>query len=428
MKEIIFSVLITLVTSTGYSQFKNIKLDEKVNSERAFEPMAAISRKDANVVVSASMLNNLYSTVDGGQTWNRSQLQSTLGVWGTPIVISDFKGDFYYFHLSDPKNLAGGKIHDRVVVQESTDKGVTWNDGAFLGLNPPKDQDKHWVTVDRKGNFFATWTQFDKYGSEDSTCHSNILLSRSSNGSKWSKPIQISQTPGRCIDNIVDGAMAAVTENGIGVFISWTNQGKILFDRSMDGGDTFLSNDLTIVEQENGWNMKVPGINKLKSLPFLVCDNTKKGKHIGTLYLVWSNQTNGENDTDIWFSRSINFGDNWTRPVQINNDAPGKHQFLPSLTLDSSTGYLYVLYYDRRAYDDLQTDVYLAYSLDAGITFKNVKISESPFIPDETLPFGSRTSISASQGVIVPVWTRMDNGVTSVWTAIIKQEDLEKAK
>jgi len=41
-----------------------------------------------------------------------------------------------------------------------------------------------------------------------------------------------------------------------------------------------------------------------------------------------------------------------------------------------------------------------------------------------TFFFGDYTNIAAIAGRIVPVWTRMDNGVTSIMAAIISQEDL----
>lgn len=174
--------------------------------------------------------------------------------------------------------------------------------------------------------------------------------------------------------------------------------------------------------------MKIPGLDRCNGRPVLVCDNTKKGGLSGALYMVWADQLNGENDTDIWFTRSMNFGDNWSQPIRINNDGLGKQQFLPWMTVDPATGHIYIVYYDRRSYDDLQTDVYLGYSTDGGLNFKNVRISEKPFVPSEEVFFGDYINISASQGVIAPIWTRMDNKQTSVWTTIIKQEELDKIK
>jgi len=254
-------------------------------------------------------------------------------------------------------------------------------------------------------------------------------MSHSSNGRKWSDPIQIS-TEGDCKDDdsSPSGAITAASADGKNVYIVWSSQGKIYIDRSMDGGGTWLSNDILIADQAGGWKLNVPGVNRYSGLPTLVCDNTKKGKLSGVLYLVYSDQRHGEDDTDVWFMRSVNHGDNWTQAVQISAGEKGKHQYFPQVTVDPSTGYVYILYYDRSKYDDLQTDVYLAYSMDGGSNFANVKISEQPFVADAQVPIGEGLSIAANDGTIIPVWTRSDNGKSSVWTAVIKHEELEKAK
>lgn len=422
----------TVSALSTHAQFKNIIVDTSTPNNRVSSPGIAISLKDPNVMVATSEMDNVYTTSDGGQTWSKSKLTSSLGVWGSPVIISDFNGTFHYFHLSDPtgKNTASEEALDRIVVQQSDDNGKTWSDGSSIGLNPPKDQSKERVAVDRKGNLFVSWTQFDAYGSHDTSCQSNILLSRSSNGKKWSAPIVISQTPGGCMDdgNTAASATPAVTGDGKYSFVAWTNQGNIFFDRSMDGGLTWLRNDIVVAEQQAGWNMEIPGIHKLHGMPVLVCDNTKRGTRLGVLYLVWADQQSGTNDTDIWFSRSVNFGDNWTPPMRVNSSAKNTHQFLPGVAVDPATGNLYIVYYDRGANNDTQTDVTLAYSTDGGNTFKNVKISEAPFMPTENVQAGVPVAISAYQGIIAPIWTRMDNGQTSVVTTIIKQEELEKLK
>ena len=96
------------------------------------------------------------------------------------------------------------------------------------------------------------------------------------------------------------------------------------------------------------------------------------------------------------------------------------------MAVDQTNGNVYIVYYDRRSYDDLQTDVYLAYSTDGGNTFVEKKISESPFVPEDSKPFSTYINIAAHAGIITPIWTRMDNGKTSVWMTVIKQEELLK--
>lgn len=413
------------------AQFKNIKLDEQqTDGKYICEPSIAINPKDPDNIVAASVLNNIYFTKDGGLTWKKNEVKSSFGVYGDPALIADQRGNFYYFHLSDPTAGKGGyesEKLDRIVVQHSGDGGETWSDGESIGFNHPKDQDKEWPVMDNKGNLYLTWTQFDKYGDRDPNCQSNILFSASKNGKKWSTPVQISQTPGNCVDddNTAEGAVPAVTADGK-VFVVWANQGKIFLDRSFDGGSMWLTNDIAIAEQPGGWDLKIPGHDRCNGMPVVIADKSK-GPYRGSLYVVWADQRNGEDDTDIWFIRSTNYGDNWTTPVSVHKKADGKHQYLPWMAIDPVSGFLYILYYDRSAYDDLQTDVYLAYSIDGGLNFKNVKISEIPFIPSGNTFFGDYLNISAYKGIITPVWARMDNGKTSVWTAVIKHEELAAA-
>jgi hypothetical protein len=340
--------------------------------------------------------------------------------------VADGKGTFYAFHLSDPtgEGWRNEKSLDHIVCHVSKDGGRTWDEGNSIGYNPPKDQDKPWATVDTKGNVFVAWTEFDKYASPDSTCQSNIVLSISSNGKKWSKPVKLSQTPGNCVDDddTAEGAVPAVSADGK-VFVAWANGGQIYLDRSFDGGGMWLTNDITVGEQPGGWDLSIPGHDRCNGMPVLMVDQSN-GYYRGCLYLVWADQRNGPSDTDVWFMRSNTYGDNWSTPLKIGKDSTNRHQYLPWMTVDQKTGYIYIVYYDRSQYDDNQTDVYLAYSSDSGASFKSERISETPFTPVDTSFFGDYTNISAHDGVIVPVWARMDNGVTSVWTAIIRQDDL----
>ncbi|MEM1408558.1 MAG: sialidase family protein, partial [Bacteroidota bacterium] len=313
----------------------------------------------------------------------------------------------------------------RIVSQKSTDGGLTWDDGASIGLNHPKDQDKEWAVIDpRTNNLYVTWTQFDKYGSKDPACQSNILLSTSGGGKKWSDPIQLNQFPGDCIDgdNTTEGAVPAVGPQGY-LYVIWAFNEKLYLDRSYDRGKTWLRNDVMVRDQPGGWAFDVPGINRTNGMPVLIADNSPT-QYQGMLYLNWSDQKNGENDTDIWFMRSTNGGDTWTIPKKVNDDEGGKHQFLSWMAQDYTTGYLYILYYDRRAYEDNQTDVYLAYSNNGGVTFENVKISETPFTPDAEYFFGDYTNITAYDGRVAAVWTRMDDGKTSIIATVIEDDVL----
>ncbi len=419
-----------LATVLAEAQFKNIQIAVHKPGMRyaPVEPSIVINKKNPDNIVAGVVLDRAIHTHDGGLSWQETVLQSPFGVYGDPALVSDAKGNMYFFHLADPsgQGRSNDAWLDRIVVQKSTDGGKSWDEGKSIGLNPPKDQDKPWPAVHpKKSQVAVTWTQFDKYGSTDPACHSNILFSQSS-GKKWSKPVQINQNPGDCVDddNTAEGAVPAIAMDGK-MYVAWSNGGYIYFDRSFNGGETWLTNDLVVAEHKGGWSMNIPGLDRCNGMPVLMVDNSPSRMQ-GTLFLVWADQRHGADDTDIWFSRSTNYGDLWTQPVRINKDGPGRHQFLPWMAVDQTTGYLYIVYYDRRAYEDNQTDVYLAYSTDGGSTFSEVKISESPFVPTPDKFFGDYNNISAHKGVIAPIWTRMDNRESSVWTAVIKQDQLVK--
>jgi hypothetical protein len=249
----------------------------------------------------------------------------------------------------------------------------------------------------------------------------------SSGGKKWSKPVQVSPV-GNCVedDNAPGGATTTVDMDGR-VFAAWSSKGTLYFDRSFDGGANWLGNDIVLGKQVGGWALNVPGMGRTNGKPMTMMDNGT-GPYHNLIYVMWADQLNGEKDTDIWMMRSTNRGDNWTERLKVNQDSSKHHQFLPRMTVDQTTGYIYIVYYDRREHDDLQTDVYLSYSTDGGNHYSDVKISETPFTPSEEKFLSDYNSISAHKGTIAVAWTRTDNGVNSVWTTIIKQDELTKVK
>jgi len=431
MKRLSIAVLALIFVQPVFAQFKNIKLAEL--SGEVFPPAGpsiAINHKNPDNIVAGVEKDRAFYSKDGGASWFETKLQSPFGMGGYPTLISDSKGGMYFFHLSDlnGKGQTDDAWLDRIICQKSSDEGATWKSGEPFGYQPGKNQYRAWASVAfKKQDLYATWTQFDKYGATDTTLHSNIMFSLSdSDGKKWSKPVRLNQFSGDCAlsDNTTTGAMTAVDVKGR-IFATWAHAGSIYFDRSYDNGKTWLSHDLPITQQQGGWAMEIPGIKHGNGTPSFVIDNSPSRYH-GSLYIVWADQRNGADDTDVWMIRSGNGGDNWSPPLRINKDErQGTHQFLPWVTVDQTTGYVYVVYYDRRNYDDTQTDVYLAYSADGGSSFGEAKISESPFTPDGNFSL-EHINISAHKGVVAPIWTRSDNGKISVITSIIKDGDFQK--
>ena len=375
--------------------------------------------------MAASNLDFYYYSFDGGTTWTEGRMWSSLGVWGDPCVIFDAEGNLYYGHLSDPLD---GDFIDRIVIQKSVDGGQTWNDGAGIGLNPPKDQDKEWLVADHtespfRNTIYAAWTEFDQYGSGNPADRTRILSSYSRDfGTTWTDPIVVSDLTGDCLDsdNTVEGAVPAIGPQGE-VYLSWAGPQGIMFDKSLDGGETF-GTDIFVTSMPGGWDIDIPGIFRCNGFPVTACD-ISYSPHRGNIYIMWTDQSNGPDDTDVFLIKSTDGGETWGPKIRVNDDPPGKHQFFAWMAIDQFTGYIYVAFYDRRDSDDFSTEVYLARSVDGGNTFINYKISDYPFSPISGIFFGDYINVAAQNGIIHVVWTRMDGIDLSIWaTRIVDQE------
>ncbi len=387
------------------------------------EPSIMMDPKHPQYLIAASNIDNYYLSSDTGRTWTAHTLSSSYGVWGDPVIAVDTAGAFYFFHLSNP---ASGNWIDRIVCQKTTDHGQTWNNGSFTGLNGTRAQDKHWVAIDRNNNnMYVTWTQFDSYGSTDPLDSSIILFSRSLDaGQTWSAPLRINKVAGDCIDsdNTVEGAVPTVGPNGE-IYVAWAGPNGLVFNRSLDQGLTWLSNEIAIDPMPTGWDYAVSGIYRANGLPVTVCD-VSGGPNNGTIYVNWSDQRNGASNTDVFLAKSTDGGNTWSAPVKVNNDNSNRQQFFTWMSVDQTNGNLYFVFYDRRRFISDSTDVYLALSTDGGNTFINQRISATPFYPNDQVFFGDYTNITAHDGIVRPIWTRLHNGQLSVWTDLASYASL----
>ena len=416
MKTILLLVFLLIGVN---SQGQNILISKSIgNRYGPNEPSIMMNPSNPDILVAGSILNNYHYSADGGRTWKIGELTSSFGVWGDPAIDVDSKGNFYYFHLS---NLPEGNGWvDRIVCQKSTDNGISWSNGSFTGLNGSKNQDKQWSVIDRSNdNIYVTWTQFDDYGSEDPTCASVILFSKSLDGGEsWSSPMQINKYVGDCLDgdDSVGGAVPAVGPNGE-IYVTWAGPKGLLFNRSLDKGESWLQEEILIDTMPGGWDQNISGISRANGFPITKCDLSGGPNH-GTIYVNWSDQRNGEHNTDIWFSKSTDGGNTWSSRSKVNKDNSNRQQFFTWMDIDQTNGNLHFVFYDRRNYSGDQTDVYLAFSNNGGRSFKNKRISESPFLPNKDIFFGDYTNITVHNNIIRPIWTRLHDGELSIWTDV----------
>ncbi len=422
MKKIILLFCIVL-SQLALAQFPNVLISTLNDPE---EVSIAINPKNTNQIIAGSNLNNAYRSNDAGVTWSLQTINCTpFSVYGDPVMIWDTANACYYIHLADPNPTItpGGSWVDRIVIQRSTNFGQTYPSCTAVGKNGTKVQDKAWPVINPASNeMHITWTQFDDYGSNLPTDSSIILYSKSADaGNTWTVPKRISFYAGDCIDsdNTVEGAVPAIGPAGQ-IYVAWAGPQGLVFQKSLDNGVTWLPTETVIGPISGGWDYAINGLMRCNGLPFTFCD-LSAGPNNGNIYINYSDQSNGINDGDIWMVRSTNGGNNFSAPIRVNNDAPGNQQFMSAMTIDQATGYIYVLYYDRRNFvGGSNTDVYMAVSMDGAGSFTNYKVNANTFSPNAGVFFGDYIGISAHNNIVRPIWMQMNGaGALSVYTALI---------
>jgi hypothetical protein len=338
--------IIFLILSTSiFAQFENIQ----ISSEDAYYPeevTIAINPSNPEQMAAGANLNYFFSQNTSVDGWSQKEMTSDLGVWGDPCVIYDSQDNLYFAHLSNP---VSGYWIDRIVVQKSTNNGKTWSNGVGVGFNEPKHQDKEWLAADHtnsqfKNNIYMSWTEFDNYGSSSGKDKSRILFSYSEDaGEVWSNPVKISDVEGNCVDEdeTVEGAVPTVGPNGE-IYVSWAGPLGLMFDKSLDGGKTF-GTDIFVSDIPGGWDFNVSGINRCNGMPITACD-ISNSDYRGNIYIGWSDQRNGTDNTDIFFKKSSDGGETWSNLLKVNSDTTSRHQFFTWMTVDSTSGNIYFVF------------------------------------------------------------------------------------
>jgi len=413
-----FTFLLVVACKLIFCSLLFSQTNVKVNkSESVFEPEEAtvyINPTNTDNFIGGANLDIFYYTFDRGKTWNEGRLPGPV-VYGDPVVHFDMLGKGYFIHLGPFSNTG-------IFISQTTDGGKTWSKSKrIFGNNKGTPfMDKPWISSDRTinsefyNNLYISWTEFDKYGSQNPKDSSRILFCRSTNhGKTFSKPIKISDLCGDAKDgdSTVEGAVPSVGPEGQ-IFITWSGPRGIEFTSSYDGGITFTEN-IFVTDQVGGWSYDIPGLYRCNGLPFTDCD-ISQSEYRGTIYINYTDKSNG--DYDVFIVKSTDEGVTWSIPIRVNDDplGNGKDQFMTHFCVDPVTGAINVLFYDRRRFEGKKTDVILARSTDGGETFVNRRINDNPFIPDKEIFFGDYIGVNSYNDLVACLWTRMDNKILSI--------------
>ena len=350
-----------------------------------------------------SVSGYMYSD-DGGKTFvDGGQLPAgTPDEFGFPQVFGDpdvkYLGACNFVYSSIflvVKSFPGGlAVVQTMSVHRSRDCGHTW-EGPFevtSASNPsglldpdgfPVDAaDKEFIDFDRpSGRLLMTWTNFTDTsvapgGTQILSTYSDDLLSATPPTFSPAAIISATAREGT-------GSVPRFGPEKNRAYVTWRRlpggaTNSIAFARSDDNGKTWgapveISAPFFIIDQ-------ILGNDRVHSFPAMAVDQSW-GKTRGNIYIAYA-ANDAQDGADIMLLRSNNGGKSFIGPVALNS-RPGndRAQWFPALSVDDSTGRVFVHYYDQgiATSGDL-TEVSYAFSDDGGNHWSApLPLSDRPF-------------------------------------------------
>ncbi|MFA5404422.1 MAG: T9SS type A sorting domain-containing protein [Ignavibacteria bacterium] len=320
---------------------------------------------------------SIYIT-NNGYNWARSYPgYGSFQPIGDPVMTFDSLGNMYFMEMFEqtPTGPWGG------VVLKSTNKGVNWLPAVQAYQLTGGLCDKPWMTADQSAgpysnNLYIGWRYFGPGGS--------MRFVRSTDkGATWSSPMSLAGDQGAYVSIGPNGNIP-----GGNLYYACTSNGSIILYRSTDGGASFVNTGTNIGFIGPGTicygRYTVKNCIRTDIFPRMAADNSWTSSR-GNLYIVYAANPSGPDLADIYLVKSTDYGQSWSSPVRVNDDATTTDQWMPAITVDKKTGRIFIFWYDSRndPSGNLITELYGTTSTDGGATFvPNSKISNASFNPN----------------------------------------------
>lgn len=393
-------------------------------NERNSESFIAVDYSNPQSLVAGS--NNLsgsgrqkqFWSVDGGTTWSSTELPLTAGTafQSDPAVAWTTDGTAWAATLGIGNVGVGSSI--KVQVYKSTDRGASWSFVKTISTGNNNDKELMWIdthsTSPYKDHIYVTW---DIPGQ-------GMRFARSTDkGATWSAVSTLS-------DDSAIGAHLTTGPSGE-LYVVWPDVAskEIRMRKSTDGGATFAPVK-KIVTTNDAYEVSIPATCRRKVLIYVsVGVDRSRGPGKGQVYVAWTDRNGSTGDpgcngiasasnSNIYFSRSTNGGNNWSTPAIIHTNPEKTDQFNQWLDVDPDNGAIHVIFYDTRDDPDRKkTHVYYIRSDDGGNTWKDetrvttASTDETGIPADLGNQYGDYNGLVAYRTVAHPVWTDRRAGV-----------------
>jgi len=378
--------------------------DSRVNQDVSLrfqnEPAIAVNPADPQHLVAAWCDNFLFDTgwtlqlttlaygwsFDGGQTWQSRRIDfgniPADVLTADPHVAFDSTGNVYFSILRyDPWDRISA-ARNQVLIAKSVDGGQNYADPVLVDAGA---MDLPWFVTDGT-ELYVVWKDFG-----------TVYFSRSSDGGATFRPrVSISGATN------ANGPKAVIGPAGE-IYATWLEIDQaVWFDRSLDGGTTWLGTDRQVDLHNKPRDLLVGNFRNV-SISTMAVDRSG-GAFDGRIYVVWPDGRFG--DPDILLSYSADGGVSFSPAIRVNDDAIGNDadQFFPEINVDGN-GHVHVTFHDRRNDSDGQEIAfYMTTSIDGGQSFgPNLLVSDGGFTPSNVF-YGDYTAITSTAGVIYSSW------------------------
>lgn len=314
---------------------------------------------------------NAYRTTNGGINW----------IVANPTYPGGTCCDPWSTYLSNGTLIYGSGVSGQYV-HRSTNNGLTWM-SPVLSVN---GNDRNTLASEMTGT-----GPFANYVYAAITGTGGAPFARSTDlGATWTQTSVLSphSAPGVMIavgpnGSTNGGCVIVVTSSGPATGVTYT------FHRSTDGGATFTTaSSLTVAGYSGTWSSSAGRLHvnfgRHRTYPMIAMDNSN-GPFRGRLYLVYSSNipAGDGNKPDIKLQYSTDMGSTWSSFIVVN-DTPSpsqSDQWFPAVWCESTTGKLYVKWYDNRENPaSYLTSVWASYSTTGGTTWApSQKVSNASF-------------------------------------------------
>jgi hypothetical protein len=410
-KYIVFQLFLLFIVESALAQSPVLEPIYTLGTplQRCNEPAIVFADPKAKAILAATNTKHLFWSKNGGKNYHHYLAESSLGVYGDPVLLRH-NNDIFYLHLAKAPQLSWPACFDRIVVQRSSDGGKSFTDGVGVGYNGQM-QDKPWASFDQHpkspyyNRMYVSWTRFDEYQSAKPSDSSRIYLSFSQNkGDSFSEAVRVSDLAGDCLDEneTVEGATTASLTDGRVVCV-WAGRHQLMMDISSDGGQTW-GNDTKIDTLPGGWNLNIPQYPRNNALPFVVAD--AQGKLTVVTCREW------KQGPQVSIYESADAGQHWSATVLPA--LPTETHMMPIVKHEQETGITGIMYYSVTPDG---TSVKLAWKKADNKVWKEITINKAPFPPpNKQTFFGDYIGLDVLGHKVQAIWTETTPTGTKVCT------------